>query len=208
MDEIRMNSDNSRYADRMLAGSTVVEDSRGIHQLELSAVHLSKGRIFIEGEIDMSTADRFAGAMLHLSDEQRPVSIFINSTGGMVDAGLMMYDVIQSYGGEINMFCTGLAASMAAVLLAGGQKGRRFILPHSKVMIHEPLIAGGMGGSASTIERTAKNILDVKRLVNGILAEHTGKSLTEINKATSTDNFMDARQAVAFGICDEIRSIF
>lgn len=206
--EIRLLSGESTYAQTMLPCGTVVEDSNGMRQLDLLSLHLSRGRLFIDGEIDMNTANRFASSMLHLADMQSPVDIFINSPGGRVDAGLMMYDIIRSYSREINIYCTGLAASMGAVLLAGGQKGRRFILPHSKVMIHEPLIAGGLGGSASTIEKTARNILDIKKQINGILAEHTGKSFSEINKATSTDNYMDAQQAVDFGICDEIRNIF
>ncbi|MCH5195640.1 MAG: ATP-dependent Clp protease proteolytic subunit [Oscillospiraceae bacterium] len=204
--EIRL--EGSAYSGGMLPCGTVVEDSNGMNQLNLLSLHLSRGRLFIDGEIDMNTANRFASAMLHLADMQSPVDIFINSPGGRVDAGLMMYDIIRSYGRKINMYCTGLAASMGAVLLAGGQRGRRFILPHSRVMIHEPLIAGGLGGSASTIEKTAKNILDIKKQINSILAEHTGKSLSEINKATSADNYMDARQAVDFGICDGIRNIF
>lgn len=206
--KIRLSSGETAYAETMLPGGTVNEDSNGMTQLDLLSLHLSRGRLFISGDIDMTMANRFESAMLHLADNKSPVDIFINSPGGRVDAGLMMYDIIQSYDGKINMYCTGLAASMGAVLLAGGQKGRRFILPHSKVMIHEPLIAGGLGGSASSIEKTARNILDIKRLINGILAENTGRSLTEISRATATDNYMDARQAVAFGICDDIRSIF
>ena len=106
------------------------------------------------------------------------------------------------------MYCTGMASSMGAVILAGGQKGRRFILPHSKVMIHEPLISGGMGGSATSIKRTADSILETKAITNGILAKHTGKTVKEIDKATAFDNFMNAKEAVEFGICDEIRNIF
>lgn len=195
-------------ANEMLPRSAVVEDVRGTHEIGLQTIHMQGGKLFVTGGIDMPMSNRFASAMLHLSADNRPVDIYINSHGGMVDAGLMMYDIIQSYKGEVNIYCMGLAASMAAVLLAGGQKGRRFILPHSRVMIHEPLIAGGMGGSATTIEKTAKNILDVKKLINGILAKHTGRSIQEVDEATAEDNYMDAHQAIEFGICDEIRSIF
>ena len=103
------------------------------------------------------------------------------------------------------MYCTGLAASMAAFILAAGRKGRRFILPHSQVMIHEPLISSGF---ATSIEKTAQSILETKAVLNKILAEHTGRSVNEINKATQDDNFMTSEEAVEFGICDEIRSIF
>ncbi len=101
-----------------------------------------------------------------------------------------------------------MAASMGAVILASGTKDHRFILPHSKVMIHEPLIQGGMGGSATSVKKTADSILETKSLINGILAKHTGKTVKEIDKATSFDNFMNAEEAVKFGICDEIRNIF
>ena len=97
---------------------------------------------------------------------------------------------------------------MAAVLLAGGQKGRRFILPHSKVMIHEPLIMDGFGGSATTIEKKAKSILETKFVINSILAESTGKTIEEIDRATAYDNVMNADAAVDFGICDTIRNIY
>ena len=100
------------------------------------------------------------------------------------------------------------AVSMGAVILAGGQKGRRYILPHSKVMIHEPLISRGMGGSATTIKKTAESILETKAITNGILAKHTGKTVEEIDEATSFDNFMNAEEAIAFGLCDEIKSPF
>ena len=120
----------------------------------------------------------------------------------------MIYDIIQSYPYELRIVCIGLAASMGAILLAGGRKGKRFILPHSKVMIHEPLITKGFGGSATSIEQKAKTILEVKRELNEILAKHTGKTLEEINKATAFDNFMSAEEAVEFGICDAIGSIY
>ena len=96
---------------------------------------------------------------------------------------------------------------MGAVILAGGKKGHRFILPHSKVMIHEPLISGGMGGSATTIKKTAESILETKAITNGILAKHTGKTVEEIDEATAYDNFMNAQEAIEFGLCDEIRNI-
>lgn len=97
---------------------------------------------------------------------------------------------------------------MGAIILTGGQKGHRYILPHSKVMIHEPLIAGGMGGSASSIKKTADSILEMKAILNEILTKHTGKSIEEIDEATAFDNYMSAAEAVEFGLVDEIRDIF
>lgn len=184
------------------------ETCAGIREIALMTKHFKDRKIFISGEITSGMADDFVSKMLFLSKENEPVDIYINSPGGEVNAGLVMYDIIQACKFPINMYCTGLAASMAAVLLAGGQEGRRFILPHSKVMIHEPLISGGLGGSATTIEKTAQSILETKAITNGILAKHTHKSIKEINKATAYDNYMNADDAIAFGMCDEIKNIF
>ncbi len=194
--------------DNMLPESAFYEDSGGLHCFPLRTLHLYDGRIFIRGEINSETAMSFASAMLHLSKENEPVRIYINSGGGEVGAGLMMYDIMRDYRGTVETFCIGTAASMAAVLFAAGQKGHRFILPHSRVMIHEPLLAGGFGGSATTIEKTAKSILEVRSTLNGIIAEHTGHTVEEVNKATESDYWMDAKQAIEFGICDKINSIF
>ena len=132
--------------------------------------------------------------VLYHADKGNPVDIYINSPGGSVNAGLVIYDLIQSLKGKLvmNIYCIGMAASMAAVILAGGPKGSRYILPHSKCMIHEPLIAGGMGGSATSIKKTAESILETKAITNGILAEHTGRTVEEIDEATAFDNYMNA----------------
>jgi ATP-dependent Clp protease protease subunit len=106
------------------------------------------------------------------------------------------------------MFCMGIAASMGAVLLAAGEKGKRFILPHSKVMIHEPLLSGGISGPTSTIRKTAEDMIETKRIINGILAECTGKTIKQIDKATAFDNFMSAKEAIDFGLCDKIITSF
>ena len=186
------------------------ESCNGNREISLRTKHFTKGKLFLTGEVTEEMANNFVSEFLYLVEKGEPVDIYINSLGGSVNAGLVIYDVIQSCADkiEINMYCTGMAASMGAVILAGGQKGRRFILPHSEVMIHEPLIAGGMGGSATSIKRKADSILETKAITNGILALHTGKSVEEIDEATSYDNFMNAKEAVAFGICDEIRNLF
>ncbi len=186
------------------------ESSSGFREMSLKTKHFTNGRIFLTGEVTEKMADDFVSEMLYLSEKGIPVSIYINSPGGSVNAGLVIYDVIQACSGktDIYIYCIGMAASMGAVILAGGQKGRRYILPHSKIMIHEPLIAGGMGGSATSIKKTADSILETKAITNGILAKHTGKTVEEIDAATSFDNFMNAEEAVKFGICDEIRDVF
>lgn len=181
------------------------ESANGIQQVSLITDAFTNRRLFLFGEIDQNLVFSFTMQMLSLmEDEQSEINIYINSPGGEVNSGLAIYDLIQSCKAPINMYCIGMAASMGALIFAGGQKGRRFILPHSKVMIHEPLIPNGVGGSASSIKSTADSILQTRELLNGILAEHSGKTLDEINKATDHDNFMTAEEAIEFGLCDEV----
>ena len=184
--------------------STEIESARGTREVSLRTHHLTKRRIFLDGPITAETAQQFMEQLLYLEERQEPVTLVINSPGGEVGAGLLMYDLMQSFRPELHVFCAGTAASMAAILLAGGPKGHRYILPHSKVMIHEPMIREGMSGSASSIQTLSESILEIRDITNGSLAKHTGKSLESINKATSYDHFMNAVQAVNFGICDSI----
>ena len=190
--------------------SVEVESCNGVREMSLRTKHFTDGKLFLTGEVTEDMANDYVSELLYLVERGEPVDIYINSPGGSVNAGLVIYDLLQACSEklEINMYCTGMAASMGAVILAGGQKGRRFILPHSKVMIHEPLISGGMGGSATSIKKTADSILETKAITNGILAKHTGKTIEEIDEATSFDNFMNAQEAVEFGLCDEIRNLF
>ncbi len=185
-----------------------VETSNGMHGMALQTKHFDNRKLFLTGEVTDQMAIDFVSEMEYLAESDEPVKIFINSPGGSVNAGLLIYDVIQTAPFPIDMYCIGMAASMGAIILSGGQKGRRYILPHSKVMIHEPLISGGMGGSATSIKKTADSILETKKITNTILSKHTGKSMKEIDKATSFDNFMNAEEAVKFGICDEIRNLY
>lgn len=185
--------------------SIEVESAHGTREVSLTTHHLMNRMIFLTGEINTDMANEFLSQYLFLEDESKePITIYINSCGGEVNAGLMIYDIIQSSELPINMICAGTAASMAAVLLAGGQKGRRYILPHSKTMIHEPLIANGVGGSATSIRNISESILETKRITNSLLAKHTGKTEEEIDKATAFDNYMNANEAIEFGLCDAI----
>ena len=185
--------------------SIEVESVNGTREVSPTTRHLMNRNVFLQGTIDSDMANQFLSQLLYLEQEsEEPVTIYINSPGGEVNAGLVIYDAIQGSNLEINMICTGMAASMAAILLAGGQKGNRYILEHSKVMIHEPLLANGVGGSATSIKNISESILETRKIVNGILAEHTGKSIEEINEATSFDNYMNAKEAIEFGICDAI----
>jgi ATP-dependent Clp protease protease subunit len=185
--------------------SIEVESAHGTREVSLATSHFMNRKLFLSGSIDAEMANQFLSQFLYLEQESdEPVTIYINSPGGEVNAGLMIYDVIQGSSLPINMVCTGMAASMAAILLAGGQKGRRYIMKHSKVMIHEPLIANGVGGSATSIKNISESILETRKICNSILAKHTGKTLKEINAATSFDNYMNAEEAIQFGICDTI----
>ncbi len=179
------------------------ETADGIRTVSLLTDALTGRKVFLFGNIDENLVFSFTMQMLNLmEDEQSEINIYINSPGGEVNAGLAIYDLIQSCRAPINMYCVGMAASMGAVIFAGGQKGRRFILPHSKVMIHEPLIPLGVGGSVSSVKNTADLMMQTRQELNEILAKHTGKSIEEINRATEYNNYMDAKEAVAFGICD------
>lgn len=180
------------------------ETAKGIETISLENKLLTDRRLFLDEMITSETAVSFVQAMMYLSQKSEPISIYINSPGGEVNAGLLIYDVIQSCRNEINMYCIGQASSMAAVILASGQDGHRFILPHSRVMIHEVLLGGGIGGSATSISRISESILETRDIVNDILARHTGRTVQEINQATSFENSMNAHEAVKFGICDFI----
>ena len=181
------------------------ESVNGVQQISLITDLFTNRKILLFGEIDEVMVYSFTMQIMSLmEDENSKIDIFINSPGGEVNSGLAIYDLIQSCKAPINMYCIGMAASMGAVIFASGKKGHRFILPHSKVMIHEPLIPHGVGGSASSIKSTAESIMQTRELLNGILAKHSGKTIEEINKATDHDNFMTAEEAIAFGLCDKI----
>lgn len=191
-----------------IADKIFIEDAHGGREHDLISIHATSGSIFLNDHISSESAMSLVSLMKYMAAERKNVTLYINSSGGEVNAGLLMYDMMQAYPYGLDVYCVGMAASMAAILLAGGRKGRRFILPHSKVLIHEPLISDGFGGSATNIEKQAQQILDVKSVLNGILAKHTGKLIKEINQATAFDHLMTAEEAVAFGICDEIKAIY
>ena len=185
-----------------------VETNAGVREVALATKHFSKRKVFLIGEINTESVNQLVSQLMYLSDiSDEEIHLYNNSGGGEVNAVLVLYDVIQSLKAPINMYCMGMAASMAAVILAGGQKCRRFILPHSKTMIHEPLIRDGVGGSATSIKNLSENILQTREIINNLLVKHTGKTLEEVNAATAFDNYMNAQESIDFGICDEIRNI-
>lgn len=181
-----------------------VESAQGTRIESLETRLMMQRKIFLSGEIDMIMADDFARQMMYLMESEEPLKIYINSMGGEVDAGLLIYDMICSAGDRVSIYCMGRAYSMAALLLAAAPKGQRMILPHAKVMIHEPLIPGGIGGCASSIKKVSDSIMKTRKLAIELLMKHTGRKRTELEKALSFDNFMSAEEAIAFGICDRV----
>lgn len=188
--------------------NTLVKSSSGITVVPVGSRLLSERKLFLEGEITAGSACEFVKAIMMLSgeDSRKPIDVYVNSPGGEVNAGLIIYDTLKGMKTEVNLHCIGMAASMAAIIMAGGEKGHRYILPHSRMMIHEPLIAGGIGGSATSIKRTAESILETKRITVELLAKDTGRTDKEVEDAIAFDNYMNAEEAVAFGLCDSIET--
>lgn len=178
----------------------------GSTQITLESRFLKERKVFLQGPITAETANDLVMKLMYMEkdDSNEPVRLYVNSPGGEVNGGLLIYDMLQSMTKPVEIYCAGMAASMAAIILASGGKGRRHILPHSRVMIHEPLLDGGLGGSATSIRHISESIMETKRILNEILSKHTGRSIAEIEKATSYDNYMNAEESVAFGICDDI----
>lgn len=166
---------------------------------------LLKDRIILLGTaIDDNVANLVIAQFLFLEaeDPERDIQLYINSPGGSVTAGLAIYDTMQYIKPKISTICMGQAASMGAVLLAAGEKGRRFVLPHSSILIHQPM--GGVKGQATEISIHAKEILRLREELNGILSKHTGQHIDKIQKDTERDFFMDGTQAIEYGIVDEM----
>jgi ATP-dependent Clp protease protease subunit len=160
--------------------------------------------IFLGTEIDDYTANTLQAQLLYLDsvDSGKDISIYINSPGGSVTAGLGIYDTMQFISSDVATICTGMAASMAAVLLVSGQEGKRSALTHSRVMIHQPL--GGVQGKASDIKLVAEHIIKLKEKINKILSKNTKQNINKIIKDTECDNYMDSKEALNYGLIDEI----
>ena len=160
--------------------------------------------IYCVGEIDAETANSIIIQLhfLSLEDPTGEITLYINSPGGEADSGLAIYDTMQTIPAPVRTVCMGTAASMAAVLFAAGTK--REMLEHSRIMIHDPLIPGGMGGSALKIDQTAKNIMRLREIQAEILARHTGHTVQEVYAKTATDSYFDAQEAVSWGLADSI----
>lgn len=184
---------------------TVLEKTQfGERAYDIYSRLLKERIIFLGGPIDDDVANIMIAQMIFLEheDPKKDITLYINSPGGVVTAGLAIYDTMQLIKPDVSTICTGMAASMAAVLLGAGATGKRFILPNAEVMIHQVL--GGAQGQASDIEISAKHILKMKDNLNRILAEHTGQPLKKVEKDTDRDYYMSSEEAKAYGIIDKI----
>ena len=182
-----------------------VKSSNGITLVPVDSKLMANRNILIEGEIDAEKACEFVKEVMLLNgeDSQSPIDVLINSPGGEINSGMLMYDVIQASKAPIRMFCIGRAYSMGAVLFACGNHGR-YMLPHGELMIHEPLLGNRVGGNSSSIKSISDSLLETKRKMNQILAKHTGKSEEEVEKATGFDHYFSPEESVEFGLCDQI----
>lgn len=184
-----------------------IKTSAGIALMPADSQLLTHRKIFIEGEISAETACSFLKQVLFLNreDAHQPIDVMVNSCGGEINSGLLMYDVIQSSTAPIRMYCAGKAYSMAAILIACGMHGR-YILPHGELMLHQPLLGNQVGGNASSLKSISDSLLETKAKINAILSKHTGKNVEEIEQMTSFDHYFTAEEAVDAGLCDEICS--
>jgi ATP-dependent Clp protease protease subunit len=183
----------------------VVEQSgRGERAYDIYSRLLKERVVFLVGEVNEVTANLIVAQLLFLESDNpdKDISFYINSPGGSVSAGLAIYDTMQFIKPDVSTLCVGQAASMGAMLLTAGAKGKRFCLPNSRVMIHQPL--GGFRGQASDIEIHAKEILYLKQRLNELMAKHTGQDVDTISKDTDRDNFLSADQAVKYGLVDRV----
>lgn len=183
----------------------VEQTSKGERQYDIFSRLLMERIIFLSGEITTEMADLVVAQMLFLEADNvdKDITLYINSPGGSVTAGMAIYDTMQYIKCDISTICIGMAASMGAFLLAAGTKGKRFALPNSNIMIHQPL-ASGLGGQASDIIIHAENLVKTKKTLNELLAQMTGKSIEQVEFDTDRDHFMTAEEAKAYGIVDDV----
>lgn len=187
-----------------LVPMVVEQTSRGERAYDIYSRLLKERVIFMVGPIEDYAANLVVAQLLYLESDNpdKDVSIYINSPGGSVSAGLAVYDTMQFIRCDVSTMCVGQAASMGALLLAAGAKGKRYCLPHSRVMIHQPL--GGYQGQATDIDIHAREILKIRAQLNEIFAFHTGQSVEKIGEDTERDNFMDTQQALDYGLIDTV----
>ncbi len=188
----------------MLVPMVVEQTGRGERSYDIYSRLLKERIIFLGSAIDDNVANLIIAQLLFLQsdDPEKDISLYINSPGGVVTAGLAIYDTMQFLKCDITTYCMGQAASMGAVLLAAGAPGKRYALPNARIMIHQPL--GGAQGQATDINIQAQEIMRIKQILNGILANHSGRSIEDLEQDTDRDNFMSATQAAEYGLVDEV----
>jgi ATP-dependent Clp protease protease subunit len=182
----------------------IEQTSRGERSFDIYSRLLKERVIFMVGQMEDQMANLIVAQLLFLESENpdKDINLYINSPGGSVTAGMSVYDTMQFVKPDVSTMCVGQAASMGAFLLAAGAKGKRFALPHSRMMIHQPL--GGFQGQASDIEIHAQEILKIKKQLNTLLSEHTGQPFEKVEQDTDRDNFLDAEEAREYGLVDEV----
>jgi ATP-dependent Clp protease protease subunit len=187
-----------------LVPMVVEQTARGERAYDIYSRLLKERVVFIVGPVEDQMANLVVAQLLYLESENpdKDIHLYINSPGGVVTAGLSIYDTMQFINCAVSTICVGQAASMGALLLAGGTKGKRFALPHSRVMVHQP--TGGFHGQATDVEIHAREILELKRRLNEIMARHTGKTVDEIERDTDRDRFMSGETAVKYGLIDTV----
>ena len=187
-----------------LVPMVVEQTARGERAYDIYSRLLKDRVVFIVGGIEDNVANLVVAQLLYLESENpdKDIHLYINSPGGVVTAGLSIYDTMQFIKPDVSTICVGQAASMGSLLLAGGAKGKRYCLPHSRIMIHQP--SGGFQGQASDIDIQAREVLKLKERLNDILAKHTGQTLETIARDSDRDNFMDGETAVEYGLIDTV----
>lgn len=195
---------NSKQTRGALVPMVIEQTARGERSFDIYSRLLKERVIFLVGEVEQHMANLIVAQLLFLEAEnpEKDISLYINSPGGSVTAGLAIYDTMQFIKPDVSTLCTGQACSMGAFLLNAGSKGKRFSLPNTSIMIHQPL--GGFRGQATDIDIHARNILDVKKRLNELMAKHSGQDYDTIAKDTERDNFKTAQQAKEYGLIDDV----
>ena len=189
-----------------LVPTVIEQSSRGERAFDIYSRLLKERIVFLVGPVTDESANLVVAQLLFLESENPDKDIFfyINSPGGSVTAGMSIYDTMNFIKPNVSTLCLGQAASMGAFLLSAGEKGKRFALPNSRIMIHQPLISGGLGGQASDIEIHARELLKIKEKLNRLMAKHCGRDLADLERDTDRDNFMSAEEAKEYGLIDQV----
>ncbi|NGP14461.1 ATP-dependent Clp endopeptidase proteolytic subunit ClpP [Salmonella enterica subsp. enterica] len=192
--------------DNYLVPTVIEQSGRGERAFDIYSRLLKERIVFLVGPVTDESANLVVAQLLFLESENPDKDIFfyINSPGGSVTAGMSIYDTMNFIKPDVSTLCLGQAASMGAFLLSAGEKGKRFALPNSRIMIHQPLISGGLGGQASDIEIHARELLKNQRKLNRLMAKHCGRDLADLERDTDRDNFMSAEEAKEYGLIDQV----